>query len=58
MTFYVLFPGHKLYPKSGDLVCPEFKLAELQLPMVMVRKDVGNQKENGQALERGLTIRS
>lgn len=49
MTFYVLFPGHKLYPKSGDLVCPEFKLAELQLPMVMVRKDVGNEKENGQA---------
>lgn len=37
------------YPKSGDLVCPESKLAELQLPMAIVRKDVGNQKENGQA---------
>lgn len=57
MAFYILFPGHKtLSPKSGDLVCPESKLAKLQLLMAIARKDVGNQRMNS-SLERGLTIR-
>lgn len=33
---------------EGDLACSESNLAELQLPTVTIKKDIGNRKENKQ----------
>lgn len=60
MNIFILFPGHKHFVLSkrseisGDLVCPESKLTGLQLPMAMVRKDVGNRQENRGRNDRSL----